>query len=53
MVVCRLTGEAPGAIPSHTLVGSGAAGFALVDENFARRHHLPLIPLKNPAPWKP
>ena len=52
VVVCRLAGEAAGAIPSHALVSSGAASFALVDENFARRH-LPLIPLKNPAPWKP
>src|SRR5690606_20066798 len=34
--------------PSYALIDCGATGYAFVDEEFARHHHLPLYSLKNP-----
>jgi len=35
-------------IATHALIDSGATGIAFIDENFARHHQLPLVPLPNP-----
>lgn len=33
-------------VPLHALIDCGATGFSFVDEEFARQHNLPLVPLK-------
>jgi predicted aspartyl protease len=35
-------------IPTHALIDCGAMGYALIDQDFAYRHELPLCPLKIP-----
>src|SRR5437868_2181104 len=35
-------------ICSYTLIDSGATGYAFLDKDIARRHHLPLYSLKDP-----
>ncbi|KAG0126649.1 hypothetical protein HOY82DRAFT_491450 [Tuber indicum] len=35
-------------IRAHTLIDSVATGYAFMDNDFARRHHLPLYKLKEP-----
>ena len=40
--------DSSSAISSHALIDNGATGFAFMDEDFARRHQFPLIPLKTP-----
>jgi len=49
VVACQLACDSSkSAIPSHALIDNGATGFAFMDEDFAHRHHFPLIPLKTP-----
>ena len=49
VVACQLTHDSS-TISSHALIDNGASGFAFMDEDFARRHQIPLIPLKTPHP---
>ena len=48
VVACQLARDSLSAISSHALIDNGATGFAFMDEDFARRHQFPLIPLKKP-----
>ena len=48
VVACQLARDSSSAISSHALIDNGATGFAFLDEDFARRHQFPLIPLKTP-----
>ena len=48
VVACQLARDSSPAISSHALIDNGATGFAFMDEDFARRHQFPLIPLKKP-----
>jgi len=38
-------------IRSHTLIDSGATGYAFIDKAFAERYNFPLFELKEPRPW--
>ena len=47
VVSCQLTTPVI-SLASHALIDNGATGFAFMDEEFAHRHHFPLIPLRKP-----
>ena len=49
VVTCQLARDSSSAITSHTLIDYGATGFVFMDQDFARRHQCPLIPLKKPC----
>ena len=48
VVACQLASDASKVVPTHALIDNGTTGFAFMDEDFARRHQFPLIPLKKP-----
>ena len=48
VVACQLTSDTSRVIPTYALIDNGATGFAFMEEDFAHRHHFPLIPLKTP-----
>jgi len=45
-VTCQLIGEKP--IPTHALIDNGATGYAFIDKEFVRHHHLLQLPLEKP-----
>jgi predicted aspartyl protease len=47
VVTCTLSLDSK-EIPTHALIDCGATGYALIDQDFANHHHLPLHPLKTP-----
>ena len=48
VVACQVARDSSSVVSSYVLIDNGAAGFAFMDEDFARRHQFPLIPLKQP-----
>ena len=48
VVTCQLARDPLSVVSSYALIDNGATGFAFMDEDFARRHQFPLIPLKQP-----
>ena len=48
VVACQLARDPLSVVASYALINNGATGFAFMDEDFARRHQFPLIPLKQP-----
>ena len=51
MVLCKLS-FGNKTIVTHALIDCGATGIAFIDEDFARHHQLPLIPLQYPRSLK-
>ena len=47
VVVCNIIDNQV-VIKTHTLIDSGATGYAFIDEDFTRRNNLPLYALKEP-----
>ena len=48
VVACQLARDSSSVVSSYALIDNSATGFASMDEDFARRHQFPLIPLKKP-----
>ena len=48
VVACQLARDSSSVVSSHALIDNGTTGFAFMDEDFARCHQFPLIPLKKP-----
>ena len=48
VVACQLPRDPSSVVSSNALIDNGPTGFAFMDEDFARHHQFPLIPLKQP-----
>ena len=48
VIAYQLARDSSSVVSSHALIDNGATGFAFMEEDFARHHQFPLIPLKKP-----